>query len=332
LEDDVLERSKTMGMATQDMARLRGEITGLRGARGELLQTLAQDARERGNTVAAMQGHFHDAHAAMARTSKKERLAFVSAIRADVCSMQSDFHKDLACIRDENARTARQTRQECASFVSGLKTGVSGMRAGFTSCHSQMARRTKIERLAFIADQKISVSAMRAGFRHDRTEMANSAKNSRLGFLSNLRDDLSGMRAGFREELAHCCRSNAEMFKKAGTDRSVFVGGLKQVVANMRQEFASEIAGSRLAWLGLTGLEEQPGVKTSRRKAALWEQEQQEAEGAAGEFFEFEPLLEAKREPVAPETWREDVRHVEAANKPSASEEKRASKKEKRHR
>jgi len=321
-----------MGMATQDMARLRGEITGLRGARGELLKNLVQDARERGNTVAAMQRHFHDAHAAMARTSKKERLAFLSGIRADVCSMQSGFHKDLACIRAENTRTARQTRLECASFASGLKTEVNGMRAGFIRGHSQMARQTKIERLAFIADQKKSVSAMRADFRHGHTEMAKSAKNSRLGFLSNLRVDLSGMRAGFRNELADHRRSNAEMFKKAGADRSVFVGELKQVVANMRQEFASEMAGSRLAWLGLTGIEEQSSVKTSQREAALWEQEQQEAEGVPGEFLGFEPMLEAKPKSVAPETGPEDIRPIEAAKKPPGNEEKRASKKEKHYR
>ncbi len=52
MEDRVQKRRKIMGMAPQDMARLRGEITGLRGARRELLKNMVRDARERRNAVA----------------------------------------------------------------------------------------------------------------------------------------------------------------------------------------------------------------------------------------------------------------------------------------
>ena len=52
-----------MGMAPQDMARLRGEITGLKAARGELLNNMVRDAGERRNAVAVMEKNFHDTHA-----------------------------------------------------------------------------------------------------------------------------------------------------------------------------------------------------------------------------------------------------------------------------
>ncbi len=319
-----------MGMAPQDLARLRGEITGLRDERRELLNNMVRDARERGNAVAAMKRHFHDAHAEMARTAREERCAYVSGIKAGVCSMQTGFHNDLVGIRDQNARRARQTRQECASFVSGLKAEVMGMRAGFICDHSHMARKTKVERLAFIADQEKSVAGMRAEFRHDHNVMAKNAKNIRLRFLSGLNEDLSNMRSGFRKDLADCSRSNVEMFKKARAERSAFAGELKQEVANRRQEFASEIAGSRLAWLGITGLEEKSGAKIAQKKPVQWDEGKQQTEPATGDFIEFKPIPESRQEPVVLEAAREIRLPFEAAKHPVGGEEKKMSKKEKR--
>jgi hypothetical protein len=255
----------------------------------------------------------------------------LTGIKADVCSMQSDFHKDLAGVHDANVRRAWQTSEECASFVSALKTEVSAMRAGFLSGHSQMARKTKIERLAFIADQKNSVSAMRAGFRHDHNEMAISGNNTRQLLLSGLKANLSDMRAGFREELADCRRSFQTAVKKARTERSSFVRGLKQVVANMRQELASELAASRLAWLGITGVEGQSAAKVPQKKQAQWKAEHRESKPMAEESVEFKPAREAGPDAVVLEAGLEEMDPIAAAKQLPGGEEKRTSKKEKRH-
>ncbi len=318
-----------MGMAPQDMARLRGEITGLRGARRELLNNMVRDAGERRNAVAAMGKHFHDAHAEMARTMSKERRAFLTGIKADVYSMQADIHNDLGDIHDANVRRARQTRQECASFVSGLKTEVNGLRAGFVSAHSQMARKAKMERLAFIADQKNSVSSMRADFRHDHNEMAASGRNIRTRFLSGLKANLSDMRAGFHRELADCRRSFRMAVKKAGAERSAFVRGLKQVVFGMRQQFASEITASRLGWLGVTEPDSRSGMRIAQSKQVQWKREHQEAKPAPGEPVEFNSPV-AVPKPVDLKAGREDTSFIEAA-KPPGREDKRMPKKDKRH-
>ncbi len=318
-----------MGTAPQDMARLRGEITGLRETRRELLENMVRDARERRNDVASMEKHFHDVHAETARTTREKRWAFLRDIKAGVCSMQADFHNELASIHDANVRRASQTRQECASFVSGLKTEVSGMQAGFASGHSQMARKTKIERIAFIADQKNSVSAMRANFRHDHNEMATSGKDLRLRFLSGLKANLWDMQAGFRKELADCRHSFRTVVKKAGEERSSFVRGLREVVANMRQDFASEMAASRLAWLGITGVEERSAAQIAQNKQAQYRDERPEP--IAEEFVEFRAAREAGPDAVVLETGREEPGPIEDVKQPPGREEKRTSKKEKRH-
>ena len=320
-----------MGMASQDMARLRGEITGLRETRRELLENMVRDARERRNDVASMERHFHDAHAETTRTTREKRWAFLRGIKADVCSMQADLHKDLANIHDANVRSASQTRQECASFVSGLKTEVSAMRAGFLSGHSQMARKTKTERLAFIADQKNSVSAMRDDFRHNHNEMAISGKDLRLRFLSGLKANLCDMQAGFRKELADCRRSFQTVVKKAREERSTSVMGLREVVANMRQEFASQMSASRLAWLGITGTEGGSAAHIAQGKQAQYKDEDREPEPIAEEFIEFTAVREPGPDAVVLETGREELGLIEAAKQLPGREEKKTSKKEKRH-
>jgi uncharacterized membrane protein len=152
------------------------------------------------------------------------------------------------------------------------------MRTGIVSKHLEMLRKTKVDRLSFIADQKNNVSGMRADFRHQRNESAIEARKDRLRFLSRLRSGLFEMRVGFRRDLADCGRSNAEMFRRARAERSGFVNVLKQAVAAMRREFTSDIAATRLAWLGVTGSGRQSGINT-------------------GHSMQIEPLVQDKRMP-----------------------------------
>lgn len=261
---EVQKRRKIMCTAPQEMARLRSRIAGLKGARMELLKNLVRNAKQRRNAVAGTIKHFGNERAQMARKSAKERKAFLKGVKTYVNSMQAGFYRDLAGIHHVSARMALLTRQERASFVSALKNAVKGMRVGFLSDYLQMARKTKIERLSFIADQKNIISGMRADFRREYNKSATDAKRDRLRFISGLKADSLDMRTGFRRDLADCGRSNAEMFRGARAERSGFVSVLKQAVAGMRREFSSDIAATRLAWLGAQGSWGQSGTNTAQ--------------------------------------------------------------------
>ncbi len=78
-----------MGNLPSDMTRLCGEISALHGAREAFLKDL-QDA------VSGMQAEFRDAHGAMARKTKTERVAFVSRLKKTVSGMRTEFVADIA--------------------------------------------------------------------------------------------------------------------------------------------------------------------------------------------------------------------------------------------
>jgi len=85
-----------MGNLTGDMRRLRNEIGVLRGSRESLLMELARMAKDRKNTVAGMRTGFRNAHAEMARSSRAERVAFLSDLKKVVFGMRKEFADDLA--------------------------------------------------------------------------------------------------------------------------------------------------------------------------------------------------------------------------------------------
>jgi len=78
-----------MGMLTDDMTRLCGEIIASRDAREAFLKDL-QDA------VSGMQTGFRNAHAEMARKTKAERVGFVSSLKKTVFDMRKDFAAEIA--------------------------------------------------------------------------------------------------------------------------------------------------------------------------------------------------------------------------------------------
>jgi hypothetical protein len=81
-----------MGILTDDMTRLCGEISASRGAREVFLKDLRY-------VVSEMQTGFRLAHAEMARETKAERVGFVSGLEKTVFDMRKDFATDLAGAR-----------------------------------------------------------------------------------------------------------------------------------------------------------------------------------------------------------------------------------------
>jgi hypothetical protein len=77
-------------------------------------------------------------------------------------------------------------------------------------------------------------------------------RDARLGFVQGLRDTVSTTQADLRS-------ARAKMGKRARTERGVFTsslvgfaGHLAGLVAGLRQEFASDLAGAHSAWTAVT--------------------------------------------------------------------------------
>ena len=157
--------------------------------------------------------------------------------------------------------------------------------------------------------------------------MAISGKEHPTAIPLGLKANLSDMRAGFRKELADCRRSFQTVVKNAREERSTFVSGLKEVVANMRQELASEMAASRLAWLGITGVEGHSPLRRSLRGSRLnGRMSTGSPSRSAEEFVEFRPAREAGPDAVVLEAGREEMDLIAAAKQLPGREEKRTSK------
>jgi hypothetical protein len=78
-----------MGVLTDDMTRLRGEI----GQLDNSLKAFVGDLKE---DVVAMRAHFRKAHRQMAKTTAAEREAFVSDLKERVTRLRSEFAADIA--------------------------------------------------------------------------------------------------------------------------------------------------------------------------------------------------------------------------------------------
>jgi len=109
-----------MGNLTDDMTRLRGEVEALRGARGAMMQDLAHGARGLTMAVAAMRTDFRSSHAAMAKQTRGEREAFVTAVTSEVNSLLGAFSRE----RDDMARKGRHDR---SVFLQEMRRQVKGM-------------------------------------------------------------------------------------------------------------------------------------------------------------------------------------------------------------
>ena len=90
-------RGGHMGHLTDDMTRLRGQITAF-------IKDLSINSKGLRPAVSKMRARFAAAHAEMARETKADRLAFVS----------------------KHAEMARETKADRLAFVSNLKRAVAG--------------------------------------------------------------------------------------------------------------------------------------------------------------------------------------------------------------
>ncbi len=121
-----------MGSLTQDMARLREEIVGLRESREFLLKGLAQETLEAKGQVSAMREGFRNAHADMAAHTRAEHARFVSNMTGEVAGMLNGFQR-------AHREMSVKTKRDNVKFVTDLSTEVSGVLTGFHRAQAEMA-------------------------------------------------------------------------------------------------------------------------------------------------------------------------------------------------
>jgi hypothetical protein len=84
-----------MGRLTDDMTRLRGEITALREGRRALQRELFHAVGALKREVEADRASFREAHAEMARTSQNNRVMFVTDLSHQVAGLLHSVADDL---------------------------------------------------------------------------------------------------------------------------------------------------------------------------------------------------------------------------------------------
>lgn len=84
-----------MGRLTDDMTRLRGEITALKESRRALQRELFHAVGALKREVAANQAAFHQAFAETARTGRSNRMMFVNNLSQQVAGLLHSVADDL---------------------------------------------------------------------------------------------------------------------------------------------------------------------------------------------------------------------------------------------
>jgi hypothetical protein len=88
-----------MGMLTEDMTRLRGEILALRSSRQGLIHDLVRETKDRRADVSRMLASTSEALSAVARATKADRLGSIADLKSAVTDILSGVSTDICGIR-----------------------------------------------------------------------------------------------------------------------------------------------------------------------------------------------------------------------------------------
>ena len=112
-----------MGVLTDDMTRLNGEINAARKTRGALMKNLERQAKALRKSVGEMQAGFHEARKEMAESTAAERAAFVADLTGTVAGLCTEVAADLAgAHRAFFGRSPPQRRPDRTPRPAGRKT------------------------------------------------------------------------------------------------------------------------------------------------------------------------------------------------------------------
>ena len=328
-----------MGVLTDDMARLRGEVNCLRDERMNLAKNIKETTQHRRDDTMKMREGFRNAHFDMAERSRQDRTKWFSGLKSHVLGMKEGFYSDFAVVRQNLSEMAMNTRNANSSFVTTLKDNVAVMKDGLRRAHAAMADKTQADRMAFLASLKANVSKMQDDFNKSRQEMSRSGKSARAAALSAIKADVSNLMENAHSELDTMHRLFSGMVAEARTNRSEFVDGLKKSVKSARMNFLDDLAGARVAWsvapretvhISLAGFREgtgAAGLPTIETPPATAEKVQRHGETSE----EFPPHAEPVEQHAvkAEEDQREtDVQEVREMPESRSKEEKKASRRE----
>lgn len=258
-----------MGVLTDDMARLRGEVNSLRDARMNLATNMKETTQHRRNDTMKMRAGFRNAHLDMAERSRQDRARWFAGLKSHVLGMKEGFYSDFAVVRQGLAEMATNTRKANSSFVTSLKDDVCVMQDGFRRAHGAMADKSQADRMAFLAALKTSVARMQDDFSKSRREMSRHGQITRAASISAIKADVSNLMENTRGELDSVRRRLSGMVAESRASRSQFVDGLKNSVTGLRKRYLDDLAGARVAWLSVsrepvhisvTGLREAAGT------------------------------------------------------------------------
>lgn len=197
-----------MGNLTNDMARLRDEITVMSNARRAQMIDREIENEKMKTGVSNMLMGMREAHEAMAREANADRAKFVSDLTADVYALREMFHKELA-------RSTAKRKRDRQDLEARLKKAVADLRG---------------DTLRMMKDHREALG-----------EMVMTSKKEREDVISSLRKEVSVMQETFHRFQAH-------LGKMQRKELHGFIADLKQTVDSLVGGFASDRAGARDAW------------------------------------------------------------------------------------
>ncbi|MEJ2718254.1 MAG: hypothetical protein P8182_14145 [Deltaproteobacteria bacterium] len=191
-----------MGNLTNDMARLREEITAMSNARRA--QTIDREIENEKMKVgeSSMLKGMREAHEAMARDAGGYRAKFVSDLTADVHALRDMFRQELAGSAAERKRTQEDFDARLKKAVANLRSDAARMMKDHRQSLAQMQLKSKKDREDFVSSLQHEVSAMQQAFHRFQANLGQSQRKELQGFVADLKDTVDSLVGGFASDRA----------------------------------------------------------------------------------------------------------------------------------
>lgn len=239
-----------MGTLTDQLGRLRDDITALQESRSAFMANLARETEEMKKAVEAMQDGIRSEHAEMASRARAKRADYVAYIAGDVHYMLDAFGKALAATGAKGRVDRGAFNEELKREVNDLKRDVEMLMGGFRDSLKEMADRSKEERQEFVSKVKDDVSGLLDGFERSLAAMSKDSQAGRQEFILKVNNEVSELKSDVARIMEGIQRSLASMAESSQATRQNFVKDLGSRVQTMRKEMSDDIAGAQRAWRG----------------------------------------------------------------------------------
>jgi hypothetical protein len=191
-----------MGNLTNDMARLRDEITAMSNARRA--QTIDREIENEKMKVgvSSMLKGMREAHQAMARDAGGYRAKFVADLTADVDALSDMFRKELAGSAADRKRAQEEFDARLKKAVANLRNDAARMMKDHRESLAQMQMKSKKDREDFVSSLQHEVSAMQQAFHRFQANLGESQRKELQGFVADLKSTVDSLVGGFASDRA----------------------------------------------------------------------------------------------------------------------------------